>query len=114
MDKSKLKNFAINTRVELIQIVSAKLEFILNLDSNNLPVAYRSSKNHIETIASLIDTKEKKENFIEEIAYTWFNRLIALRFMDANDINDIATISPTQEGANPAIFMSAKEGTIDE
>jgi hypothetical protein len=114
MNKSALKRFAIATRVELIQIVSAKLDFLLSLDITNLPVIYKSSQSHIQTIITLTDTKEKKENFIEEIAYTWFNRLIALRFMDANSITDIPTITPLQEGANPAIFTTAKEGQINE
>ena len=29
--------------------------------------------------------KEAFDNLIEEIAYTWFNRLIAIRFMEVND-----------------------------
>lgn len=112
MDKSKLKKFATSARIELIQIVSAKLEFLLNLDIENLPVAYRSSKEHIKTISGFSETKEKKEDFVEEVAYIWFNRLIALRFMDANSITDAAVVTPLQEGANPAIFTSAKEGEI--
>lgn len=114
MDKSKLKKFATSARIELIQIVSAKLEFLLNLDIENLPVAYRSSKEHIKTIGGLSDTKEKKENFVEEVAYIWFNRLIALRFMDANSITETPVVTPLQEGANPAIFTSAKEGEISD
>ena len=113
MDKSKLKKFATTTRIELMQIVSAKLDFLLNLDIDNLPVAYRSSKEHIKTITKLTETKQAKEDFIEEVAYIWFNRLIALRFMDANSITEVPVITPTQEGANPAIFSSAKEGNID-
>jgi len=113
MDKSKLKKFATTTRIELMQIVSAKLDFLLNLDIDNLPVAYRSSKEHIKTITKLTETKQAKEDFIEEVAYIWFNRLIALRFMDANSITEVPVITPTQEGANPAIFASAKEGDID-
>ncbi len=114
MNKSKLKKFATSVRVELIQIVSAKLDFLLGLDIENLPIAYRSKINHIQTIKKLTDTKQKKEDFIEEVAYTWFNRLIALRFMDANSITDIPVITPLHEGANPAIFTKAKEGEIDE
>ena len=114
MDKSKLKKFATSTRIELMQVVSAKLEFLLNLDITNLPVVYKSSQHHIQTISTLTDTTQKKEDFIEEIAYTWFNRLIALRFMDVNSITDIPVITPLQAGANPAIFTSAKEGEIND
>lgn len=117
MDKSKLKKFATNMRLELIQQVSAKLEFLLKLDIENiesLPVVYKSSINHLKIIQEKSSTKILKEEFIEEIAYTWFNRLIALRFMDANAITEIPVVTPLQEGANPAIFTSAKEGTISD
>jgi SAM-dependent methyltransferase len=114
MDKSKLKKFATSARIELMQIVSAKLEFLLNLDTENLPVAYRSSKEHLKIIADKCQTTQNKEDFIEEVAYTWFNRLIALRFMDANSITDIPVVTPLQEGANPAIFAAAKEGEISD
>lgn len=114
MNKSKLKKFATSTRIELMQIVSAKLEYLLGLDIENLPVAYRAKQSHILTIKKLTDSTQKKENFIEEVAYTWFNRLIALRFMDANSITEVSVVTPKQEGANPAIFAKAKEGEIDE
>lgn len=117
MDKSKLKKFATNMRLELIQQVSAKLEFLLKLDIENiesLPVVYKSSVNHLKIIQDKTSSKVLKEEFIEEIAYTWFNRLIALRFMDANAITEIPVLTPLQEGANPAIFTSAKEGTISD
>lgn len=114
MDKSKLKKFATSIRIELMQLVSAKLEFLLNLDIDNLPVEYKSSQSHIKTIIDRTQTGEQKEDFIEEVSYTWFNRLIALRFMDANNITDTLVVTPLQEGANPAIFADAKEGTISD
>ena len=114
MDKSKLKKFASSIRVELMGFVSSKLSFLLGLDIENLPVEYRAYKEQIEVIKSKTDTKEKKEEFIEEVAYIWFNRMIALRFMDANNITQPAIMTPLQEGANPAIFAQAKEGEIDE
>ena len=107
MNKSKLKRFATTIRVELMQLVSSKLDFLLELDINNLPVQYKASKKHIETMLEKSDTTQKREDFIEEVAYTWFNRLIALRFMDANGITDKATITPLQEGASPSIFALA-------
>jgi len=95
MDKAKLKKFAVTLRVELMELVSSKLEFLLGLDMENLPVAYRSSKRHIQAMREKSRTTESKEDFIEEVAYTWFNRLVALRFMDANNITDSAVITPT-------------------
>jgi SAM-dependent methyltransferase len=114
MDKTKLKKFAVTLRVELMGLVSSKLEFLLGLDMQNLPVSYRASKADIQTMREKSSTAQGKEDFIEEVAYIWFNRLVALRFMDANGITDTAVITPTQEGANPAIFAKAKEGEIDD
>lgn len=46
-----------------------------------------------DALVKAIQTKERSyksyqetfENVIEEVAYTWFNRLIAIRFMEVND-----------------------------
>ena len=46
-----------------------------------------------DALVKVIQTKERSyksyqeafENVIEEVAYTWFNRLIAIRFMEVND-----------------------------
>lgn len=101
-------------RLELMQLVGAKLEFILGLDRANLPVRYKEHAEHIETIHKRVEGKGAKEEFVEEIAYTWFNRLVALRFMDANSITELKVLTPLQEGANPEIFSHAKDGKIDE
>ena len=114
MDKTKLKKFATSARVDLMGFVSAKLEFLLGLDVESLPVEYRASKQHIEIMRQKTATTQTKEEFIEEVAYIWFNRLVSLRFMDANDMTDEATVSALQEGGSPAIFTKAKEGEISE
>jgi len=114
MDKSKLKKFATSLRVELITTISSKVDFLLSLDIENLPVAYREYKNHIDTIRSKTSVTQQKEEFIEEIAYTWFNRFVALRFMDANEITQTSVVTPLQDGGTPAIFTLAKEGDIDD
>ena len=46
-----------------------------------------------ETLVKVIQTREKSfqsykeafDNIVEEVAYTWFNRLIAIRFMEINE-----------------------------
>ncbi|WP_235545356.1 BREX-1 system adenine-specific DNA-methyltransferase PglX, partial [Phycicoccus sp. Soil802] len=51
----------------------------------------------------------------DKVAYTWFNRVIALRFMDANTYTGIGVVSP-QAGAEvgqPEILAAAKRGVID-
>ena len=116
MNKSALKRFATEARVELISIVSAKLDYLLGLD-DQLPVELKDHKENIAKIITLCSAngtidKEKKEEFIEEVAYAWFNRLMALRFMDANDITDTKIVSPLNGQTLPEVFNEAKGGTI--
>ncbi len=51
----------------------------------------------------------------DRVAYTWFNRIIALRFMDANGYTGIGVVSPQAgvEGGQPEILAEAKRGNID-
>lgn len=92
MDKIAIKNYAIWARNELIDKVSQKAEeFKINeTDStdtnlktiNDVPL----NTEQINQRKSLIE-KIKKSSYqevIEEVAYTWFNRFIALRFMEVN------------------------------
>lgn len=51
----------------------------------------------------------------DKVAYTWFNRIIALRFMDANGYTGIGVVSPQAgvEVGQPEILAEAKRGVID-
>ena len=52
---------------------------------------------------------------VEQVAYTWFNRFCALRFMDVNGYTRIRVVSPADEGQfQPEILAEAKMGHIDE
>jgi len=73
---------------------------------------YNTNKIYINQIEQRY-TKEG-EDFIEEVAYTWFNRLIALRFMDVNDITSTPVISTSKEQPIPQIFIEAKSSEIEE
>jgi len=48
------------------------------------------------------------------VAYTWFNRLMALRFMDANDYQPIGirVVTPKDGHTLPEILDEAKQGNI--
>ncbi|MDD3301022.1 MAG: hypothetical protein PHV91_09405, partial [Bacteroidales bacterium] len=67
----------------------------------------------IVTGATKIDTKPMQE-LIEKVAYTWFNRFCALRFMDVNGYNKVNVISPLPGHFQPEILEEAKAGHIDE
>ncbi|HZK22815.1 MAG TPA: restriction endonuclease, partial [Atopostipes sp.] len=56
------------------------------------------------------------KNVIEEVAYTWFNRLIAIRFMEVNDYlpTRIRVLSSENDGkAEPDLVTHALEANLD-
>lgn len=112
MNKTAIKNFAIWARNKLIGDIKYKAGLIGITDkgiSTPLPQStedmalfdigtkepYAITKSEIEQRKQLVEkirTREKTTDYItaynyiiEEVAYTWFNRLIAIRFMEVND-----------------------------
>ena len=114
MDKNFLKKFASDIRNELIQIVGVKLDYLLLLDMNNLPNLYLEDNRENIIKIKEISREKGKENFIEEIAYTWFNRFVALRYMDIHNVTEIKVVSPIEGQTMPQIFSEATAGNINE
>lgn len=92
MDKNAIKKFAVWARRELIERVSQKAmqygiekDNIIDVaaDSINGTVLTDVQKNQRRALISQINHKGFEE-VMEEVAYTWFNRFIALRFMEVN------------------------------
>ena len=92
MDKNAIKKFAVWARNELKERVSQKAmqygiekDNIIDAaaDSVNGKVLTNTQKNQRQALIAKINTKGYEE-VMEEVAYTWFNRLIALRFMEVN------------------------------
>ena len=92
MNKTAIKNFAIWARVQLIEAAKQKaFEYEITENGEN--------KVDIDSIGDRLLTKDEKEQrrqlisqihqkgftqVMEEAAYTWFNRFVALRFMEVN------------------------------
>ncbi|WP_434581481.1 BREX-1 system adenine-specific DNA-methyltransferase PglX [Sulfurimonas sp. NW15] len=112
MNKSALKKFATSMRLELINLVKTKIDFLLSDAYKENLAVYNTNKASIQQIEERYE--KEKEDFIEEVAYTWFNRLVALRFMDVNEITSSAVISTTEEQPIPQMFIEAKSGNIEE
>lgn len=110
MDTTKLKRFAQYARRSLIEQVSAKLTFVLNADS----AARREHAQAVQKLEQAI-AQTDKEQVIERVAYIWFNRFCALRFMDVNRYNRVNVVSPADPGQfQPEILAEAKMGHIDD
>lgn len=143
MDKNAIKSFAIWSRNKLIADISYKAGFlgITNQEIKDpLPQStesvqffdigtrdpYQITGVEIEQRAKLVDgirSKEKQSDYatayksvIEEVAYTWFNRLIAIRFMEVNHylptcIRALSSENPAKQ--EPDLVTYALEADLD-
>ena len=109
MDTSKLKKFAQYARRSLIEQVGSKLNQVLSDDSS----AMREHPEAVDKLKQQIVASDKTQ-VIEQVAYTWFNRFCALRFMDANEYSRIMVVSPLAGQFQPEILAEAKSGHIDD
>ncbi|QAT27597.1 BREX-1 system adenine-specific DNA-methyltransferase PglX [Leuconostoc mesenteroides] len=108
MDKRAINNFAVKARRDLIRDITNKLG-LLGIDEDGIQekraestaeieyygeLAYEISGDDIRLRRELVSHLKSRvaedwntllQDFIEEVAYTWFNRIIAIRFMEVND-----------------------------
>ena len=108
METTQLKKFAQTARRSLIEQVQAKLMAVLAETSAERREHPKAVKQLEKELAAL-----GQEQLIEKVAYVWFNRLSALRFMDANGYNRIRIVSPTEGRSQPEILAEALGGYID-
>lgn len=139
MDKTAIRNFAIWARKKLIQdtekeaalygITEKGIEKPLKSGKDqyfNVPGRARAVVISGETIhqrerlatriAKAAEGRDYKEGYhavMEEIAYTWFNRLIAIRFMEVNDYlpGHIRPLSSVTEGKVEPDLMTWPENS---
>ena len=92
MDKNAIKKYAVWARRELIERVSQRAMIYgitakdvgdPNAESVNGHLLSQAEKRQRQALIRNIKTKGY-EQVMEEVAYTWFNRFAALRFMEVN------------------------------
>ncbi|MGP6140550.1 BREX-1 system adenine-specific DNA-methyltransferase PglX [Jeotgalibaca sp. A127] len=134
IDKAAIKIFAVYARNKLINDIKNKAAMIgvtesgiqkpLSTSTGNLQLfdigmqePYRIEGKAIEQRNGLIRELEKRtqgssysiayETLIEEVAYTWFNRIIAIRFMEVNNYmpDRMRILSSGVEGVNEPEFI---------
>ena len=118
---TRLKRFAQEARRYLIDQVNTKLSEVLSPDSD--AATYEKTKPLYSAL--LLEVKkitgneslpleiDKLKPLAEYVAYTWFNRLTALRYMDLKHFNPVGIISPQTGDSLPQILAEAKMGVID-
>jgi len=109
MNTTGLKKFAQAARRQLLEQVEARLKLVLQSDSAELREREKAVIQLREEIANT-----SKAAVIERVAYIWFNRFCALRFMDVNRYTRIGTVSPAAGFSQPEILQDAKQGHIDD
>lgn len=123
MNKTAIKNFAVEARVMLINAVTQlAYEFEVMENGTNDP-AQESVNGRSLTAAeknqrSQLIANIRQNGFtqtMEEAAYTWFNRFIALRFMEVNNYLPSHTRIFSDESGNfkPEVLSDAANVEID-
>ena len=146
MEKAPIKKFAVEARKKLKADVAFQLErygitengivepqtstdkeLVFDLGNGNTQTIkgeryvnqYRNLAAHVRGFYTTDEPKKELEQFIEEIAYTWFNRLIAIRFMEVNRYLPVRVLSSEITGQKlpdlvKAPFSGDLEFTEDE
>jgi len=124
MDTTRLERFAKYARRYLMEQVGSKLQQVLAPDSDArryYPKQIQAIEEEIQRTSSLTPNTQHLtpktyhlSPLAEQVAYTWFNRFCALRFMDVNGYNKVNVISPLPGHFQPEILEEAKAGHIDE
>jgi type I restriction-modification system DNA methylase subunit len=109
METTKLRRFAQYARRTLLELIEARLQLVLQTDS----AARRENLTAVKQLEAQIQASSR-EQVIDRVAYTWFNRFCALRYMDVNRVNRISVVSPLDGQFQPEILAEAKMGHIDE
>ncbi|OOO17902.1 BREX-1 system adenine-specific DNA-methyltransferase PglX [Agrobacterium pusense] len=109
MDTNGLKKFAQSARNLLIDQVTAKLAVVLDPAS----AARREQPAAVKALESAIRQTNERQ-VIEQVAYTWFNRFTALRFMDVNGYTNPRVVSPAEGATRPEILAEAMAGNLPE
>ena len=123
MDKNAIKKFAVWARTELIARVSLKgVEYGItedkiedaNADSVGGKVLTADEKKQRQALIAEINDKGYKQ-VMEEVAYTWFNRFSALRFMEVNGYlpSHVRVFTDEENSFKPQIITEAIHLDLD-
>ncbi len=117
MNKTAIKNFAVSARVTLIQAVTQKaFEYEVTEGGRNDPMQTSVNGQSLTAVersqrSQLIAHINANgfEQTMEEAAYTWFNRFIAMRFMEVNNYLPLHTRIFSDEYGNfkPEVLTDA-------
>ncbi|GAB1475210.1 BREX-1 system adenine-specific DNA-methyltransferase PglX [Bacillota bacterium] len=99
-----LKTLGINGEKDINKAKKVGDYTIIDGDSNSYPADLLEKRSHIVALV----TEKGYKNVIEEFAYTWFNRFVALRFMEVHDFlpHGFRVLSNRSGGVEPEILKN--------
>ena len=110
VNTAALKTFAPAMRRQLLEAVGRKLDLLLNSQTPDTLSTYARQ------IAELREQEEEnREQLLERVAYTWFNRLCALRYLDARGWHPFGckVLMPAAEGeTQPELLKLMRAGNL--
>jgi len=110
VNTASLKTFAPAMRQQLLETVGRKLDLLLNSQTPDTLSTYARQ------IAELREQEaENREQLLEKVAYTWFNRLCALRYLDARSWHPFGSkvLMPAGEGeTQPELLKLMRAGSL--
>lgn len=143
MDKSVIKNFAVWARVKLMEDIRTRLG-LLGITEDGIASPLPASTGEVKyfdigadhpvsikgvairqrgQIADQIRKAGKEsnyklafQNFVESAAYDWFNRLVAIRYMEVNEYAplDVRLLSSVEAGKqDPDLVSSPFDGSLE-
>ncbi len=123
MDKNAIKKYAVWARRELISRVSQRAALYEITDkgygdasADSVLGRVMSAEEKRQRQALIAQIREKGyEQVMEEIAYTWFNRFIALRFMEVNGYlpSRVRVFTDDENNFKPQIMTEAINMELD-
>ncbi|WP_395409080.1 BREX-1 system adenine-specific DNA-methyltransferase PglX [Levilactobacillus parabrevis] len=139
MDKTAIKKFAVaarNSLIESIRLKAATLGITEEGASDKLSVSTSEIEYYVDDqhgitghdivkrqkLVDELNQRARKNDFatafndlVEEVAYTWFNRIIAIRFMEVNDYlpSGIRVLSSTENRNVPDIMVNTGDAEED-
>lgn len=108
MNTAVLKSFAPEARRQLMEAVTRRLDYVLAADTP----ALRQAAGQVAALRK--QANKDRTGLIERVAYTWFNRLAALRFLDAQGWHPFqARVLTAVEGeTQPELLKLFRTGTL--
>lgn len=109
MNISAIKDFAPAVRRQLIEAVTRKLDLVLSAQTPDYLSTFAPQVAALRKLA-----EEDRDGLIERVAYTWFNRFAALRYLDAKRWHpfQVRVITPAPDETQPEILKVTRTNAL--